>query len=77
MRDELWQRLVDRWPTWFNIDGDPRHTSMHLGFEHGDGWLDLVWRLCERLEPVVVTTEKQTMRPLERLQVKQRGHLPA
>jgi hypothetical protein len=72
MRDELRQRLVDRWPTWFNIDGDPRHTSMHLGFQHGDGWFDLLWRLCEHLEPVVAAAERETGRPFEVLQVKEK-----
>jgi hypothetical protein len=72
MRDELRQRLVDRWPTWFNIGGDPRHTLMHFGFQHGDGWFDLLWRLCERLEPVVADAEKETRRPFEVLQVKEK-----
>jgi hypothetical protein len=26
---------------------------MPYGFQCNDGWFDLVWRLCERLEPVV------------------------
>jgi hypothetical protein len=72
MRDELQQRLVDRWPTWFSIGGDPRYTSMHFGFQHGDGWFDLLWRLCERLEPVVAAAEKKTGRPFELLQVKEK-----
>jgi hypothetical protein len=72
MRNELQQRLVDRWPTWFSIGGDPRYTSMHFGFQHGDGWFDLLWRLCERLEPVVVAAEKETGRGFEVLQVKEK-----
>jgi hypothetical protein len=72
MRNELQRRLVDRWPTWFNIGGDPRHTSMHFGFQHGDGWFDLLWWLCERLEPVVDAAEKETGPPFEVLQVKEK-----
>jgi hypothetical protein len=72
MRDELRQRLVDRWPTWFNIGGDPCHTLMHFGFRHGDGWFDLLWWLCERLEPVVAAAEKETGSPFEVLQVKEK-----
>jgi hypothetical protein len=72
MRYELQQRLVDRWPTWFNIGGDPRHTLMHFGFQHRDGWFDLLWWLCERLEPVVAAAEKETGRPFEVLQVKEK-----
>jgi hypothetical protein len=72
MRNQLQQRLVDRWPTWFSIAGDPRYTSMHFGFQHGDGWFDLLWRLCERLEPVVAAPEKETRHPFEVLQVKEK-----
>jgi hypothetical protein len=72
MRNELQQRLVDRWPTWFSIGGDPRYTSMHFGFQHGDGWFDLLWLLCERLEPVVATAEKETGGRFEVLQVKEK-----
>ena len=72
MRDELQQRLVERWPTWFNIRGDPCHTSMHFGFQHDDGWFDLLWRLCERLEPIVAVAEKETGQSFEVFQVKQK-----
>jgi len=53
MRKELEQKFVERWPTWFEIGGDPRHTLMPYGFEFGDGWYDIVWQLCEGLEPFV------------------------
>jgi hypothetical protein len=72
MRDELQQRLVDRWPTWFSIGGDPRYTSMRFGFQHGDGWFDLLWRLCMRLEPVVAAAEEDTRSLFEVLQVKEK-----
>jgi hypothetical protein len=38
---------------WFNTGGDIRYTAMPRGFEHGDGWFDILWRLCEDLEPLV------------------------
>jgi hypothetical protein len=41
------------------------------GFAHGDGWFNIVWRLCEGLEPLVAEAEKATGRPFEVLQVKQ------
>jgi hypothetical protein len=72
MRNELQQRLVDRWPSWFSIGGDPRYTSMHFGFQHRDGWFDLLWRLCDRLEPVVAVVERETGRRFEVLQVKEK-----
>jgi hypothetical protein len=52
MRKELEQRLVERWPTWFNTGGDIRYTAMPWGFAHDDGWFDILWRLCEDLEPL-------------------------
>jgi hypothetical protein len=73
MRKELEQRLVERWPTWFNIEGDIRHTSMSWGFTHGDGWFDILWRLCEDLEPMVAELEQEaTGRQFEVLQVKEK-----
>jgi hypothetical protein len=72
MREQLERRLVERWPKWFNAAGDTRETLMPFGFAHGDGWFDLVWRLCERLEPVVSAAEKETERSFHVLQVKEK-----
>lgn len=72
MRAELEQRLVERWPTWFNVKGDIRETSMSFGFQPGDGWFDLVWALCERLEAVVAVAETETGRSFHVLQVKEK-----
>jgi hypothetical protein len=72
MRKELEQRLVERWPTWFNTEGDFRNTAMVRGFEHDDGWFDILWRLCEDLEPLVATFEQQSGLQFEVLQVKEK-----
>jgi len=72
MRKELEQKLVERWPTWFNVGGDPRQTRMADGFSHGDGWFEILWRLCEDLEPLVAEAERQTGHPFEVLQVKEK-----
>jgi hypothetical protein len=72
MRKELEQKLVERWRSWFNVIGDQRETRMADGFAHGDGWFNIVWRLCEDLEPLVAEAEKSTGRPFEVLQVKQK-----
>jgi hypothetical protein len=72
MRRELEQKLVERWPSWFNVNGDPLETRMADGFAHGDGWLEIVWRLCEDLEPLVAEAEKATVRPFEVHQVKEK-----
>ena len=72
MRKELEQRLVERWPTWFNTEGDIRCTAMPRGFEHDDGWFDILWRLCEDLEPLVAEFEEAGGAKFEVLQVKEK-----
>jgi hypothetical protein len=72
VKKELEQKLIGRWPSWFNVSGDPRQTRMADGFVHGDGWFDIVWRLCEDLEPLVAEAERMTGRKFEVLQVKQK-----
>lgn len=72
MRKELEQKLVERWPTWFNPEGDFRLTAMTRGFEHDDGWFDILWRLCEDLEPLVAEFEKAGGGQFEILQVKEK-----
>ena len=51
---------------------DLRHTLMPLGFEHGDGWFSLLWRLCEDIEPLVAEYENETGRPFQLVQVKEK-----
>jgi hypothetical protein len=72
MRKELEQRVVERWPTWFNTGGDIRHTAMPWGFTHDDGWFDILWRLCEDLEPLVTEMERAGGPKFEVLQVKEK-----
>ena len=72
MRKELEERLVERWPAWFNTGGDIRHTAMARGFEHDDGWFDILWRLCEDLEPFVAEFEEAGGQKFEVLQVKEK-----
>jgi hypothetical protein len=72
MQKELEQRLVERYPTWFNTKGDVRYTGMTLGFQHDDGWFDILWRLCEDLEPLVTEFEAAGGDKFEVLQVKEK-----
>ena len=74
MGPDLEQKIVSRWPGWFDVHGDRRRTAMPRGFECGDGWFDLIWDLCERLEPLVCELNA-TLQPAEHfevLQVKQK-----
>jgi hypothetical protein len=72
MRKELEQRLVERYPTWFNTGGDVRYTAMPWGFAHDDGWFDILWRLCGDLEPLVAQLEQEIGCQFEVLQVKEK-----
>jgi hypothetical protein len=72
MRKELEQKLVEHWSTWFNVNGDIRCTAMPRGFEHDDGWFDILWRLFADLHPLAAEVEKQTGLPFEVLQVKEK-----
>lgn len=72
MRKELEQKLVARWPNWFGLAGNPRLSPMARGFEHGDGWYSILWRLCVDLEPMVTELEKETGERFEVVQVKEK-----
>ena len=55
MRDELEKQLYDRFPNFF--PKDPNTLVIRFGFEHDDGWFDLLWDTllqieaeCKRLE---------------------------
>jgi hypothetical protein len=66
MRKEVEQKLVGRWPRWFDTEGDVRHTSMSWGFCNGDGWFEILWRLCEDLEPLVAGHEFKVLQVKEK-----------
>lgn len=60
MNPRLEQKFTERWPGWFDIQGDLRRTLMPFGFAHSDGWFHILWCLCEELEPLVAEYEKET-----------------
>ena len=72
MRKDLEEKLAKRFPTWFNVNADVRHTLMPFGFQCGDGWFNILWRLCVDLEPLVAELEKETGERFEVLQVKEK-----
>jgi hypothetical protein len=43
-----------------------------MGFLHDDGWFDILWQLCEDLEPLVAELEQATVRQFEILEVKEK-----
>jgi hypothetical protein len=72
MHKDLQQRLLQRWPHWFDLCGDTRLTLIAFGFQHGDGWFDILWRLGEDLESLVREFEAATGQKFEVLQVKEK-----
>jgi len=53
MDEELERKLFQRWPAWLDIQG----------FEHGDGWLGILWRLFADLQPLVEGMEGEGGQP--------------
>lgn len=51
MKKELEQKFYDRWPAWFNRT-NPQRSRMCDGFRVGDGWFNILWELCEAIEPL-------------------------
>ena len=45
--------IFEKWPQWFRDKDDYRLSGMGIGFRCGNGWYDIIYRLCERLEPLV------------------------
>ena len=69
MRKELADKLIKRFPTWFTYAPD---TLTALGFACGDGWFEILWRLCVDLEPLVAELEKETGEQFEVVQVREK-----
>jgi hypothetical protein len=51
MREELDRQLVEKYPLIFkNRYGDMRETAMCWGFDHGDGWYQIIDSLCGQIQ---------------------------
>ncbi|PSH04774.1 MAG: hypothetical protein CXZ00_05220 [Acidobacteria bacterium] len=53
MSPELESRIYARWSEWFGQREDKTKSLMGYGFQHGDGWYELLVRTFERIEPKV------------------------
>ena len=49
--------IFERWPAWFNVRSDFRLSGMRDGFRCCDGWYDIIFHLCERLEPLIANLD--------------------
>lgn len=72
MRKELEQQMVKRFPSWLSVNGGVYHTLMPFGFQCGDGWFNILWRLCVDLEPMVAELQAETGDRFEVVQVKEK-----
>lgn len=51
MRDELDKMLCERYPKMFvNRYADMKETAMCWGFDHGDGWFNIIDHLCFNIQ---------------------------
>lgn len=51
MNSELTQRLVKRFPVLYqDYDSPMTQTCMCWGFDHGDGWFEIIWQLSLAIE---------------------------
>lgn len=51
MNKVLEQQLQNRFPTYFrDLYGDRQKTCMSWGLTCGEGWFDLIYKMCERIE---------------------------
>lgn len=51
---ELVQKFADRWPKWFGgLTQSPVESCLAFGFECGNGWFDLLWKLCEDIDKLL------------------------
>jgi hypothetical protein len=66
MREELDQKLCEKYPKIFkNRNGDMRETAMCWGFEHGDGWYNIINNLCACIQSHIDWQNKQREALLE------------
>lgn len=59
MHEDLEMKLVNDFPTIFKFyKGDPRETCMAWGMSCGDGWFDLIYDMCDRVDQLCKTHSK-------------------
>jgi hypothetical protein len=60
MREELDKKLCAKYPKIFmNRYSSPRETCMCWGFEHGDGWYNIIDMMCANIQSHINWTRKQ------------------
>ena len=60
MREELDKQLCEKYPKIFkNRYADMRTTAMCWGFEHGDGWYNIIDMMCANIQSHINHTRRQ------------------
>lgn len=60
MREELDKKLCEKYPEIFrDRNGDMSKTCMVWGFEHGDGWYNIIDSMCARIQGHIDYSYKQ------------------
>ena len=75
MSPELDAKLVEKYPKIFSSRfGSPQETLMCFGFEHGDGWYDILDSLCGQIQNHLdwVNRKEETVRQVVAVQVKEK-----
>jgi hypothetical protein len=67
MKDELEKKIYERWPNWFRPQGPITDTLIPFGLP-GDGWFQVIWDLCEKLEAL----GEEALKGFEVTQVKEK-----
>lgn len=56
MSPELDKRLVETFPLLYrDRHASMRETCMCWGFDHGDGWFDIIWEASSKIEPIIAS----------------------
>ena len=65
MNQQNTQKLFDEF-AFFHPEKGPQETLMGFGFECGDGWFDLIYRLCEDLVDMEVPEDFEVLQVKEK-----------
>lgn len=71
MNNENTAKLFERFK-FFHPERPLTEALMAFGFECGDGWFDLIWKLCEDIEKMLPTMVSIPEEPFEVVQVKEK-----
>ena len=75
MRDELDKKLVEKYPKIFKDRyGNMQETAMCWGFEHGDGWYQILDSLCGQIQHYIdwQNRTEETVKQVVATQVKEK-----